>query len=138
MSQSEQAQPNVKLKCIEYLLLSIQSNPGRSQRFHLKRWHQYKYSRPDFHKGGHNNGFFTSCYYRDVLWTDVAPQDVTYDSAFGNKTKSKSAQLHLTYPGWIRANSARIKIGLAPIEWGTQTLPQDGTLKIYQTDIGLS
>ena len=125
--------PRVSLRCIEYLLLSIQSRPGRSQRFHLRRWHQYKYNAPDFHNGGHNNGFFTSKSYRDVLWTDVSPQDVVYESSWARYTKSKSAQLHLTYPGWIRANKSRIKIGLRPIEWGTQKLPIGGACKIYQT-----
>ena len=127
--------PNVSLKCIEYLLLSIQSNPGRSQRFHLKRWHQYKYNRPDFHKGGHNNGFFTSPSYRDVLWTDVAPQDVEYFSAFGTRVKSKSSQMHLTIRGWNRANEARQKIGLSPLSWGDVELPSTSgaACKIYQT-----
>ena len=127
--------PNVSLKCIEYLLLSIQSNPGRSQRFHLKRWHQYKYNRPDFHKGGHNNGFFTSPSYRDVLWTDVAPQDVEYFSAFGTRAKSKSSQMHLTIRGWNRANEARQKIGLSPLDWSDVELPSTSgaACKIYQT-----
>ena len=127
--------PNVSLKCIEYLLLSIQSNPGRSQRWHLKRWHQYKYNRPDFHKGGHNNGFFTSRSYRNVLWTDVAPQDVEYPVWLGHRKKSKSAQMHLTIRGWNRANEARKKIGLSPLDWGEQPLPSTSgaACKIYQT-----
>ena len=129
--------PNVSLKCIEYLLLSIQSNPGRSQRFHLKRWHQYKYNRPDYHKGGHNNGFFTSKSYRDVLWTDVAPQDVEYFTAFGTRVKSKTSQMHLTSHGWYRANEARLKIGLSPLSWGNVEillLPNTAAAcKIYQT-----
>ena len=127
--------PNVSLKCIEYLLLSIQSNPGRSQRFHLKRWHQYKYNRPDYHKGGHNNGFFTSRSYRDVLWTDVAPRDVEYPCFLGHRFKSKSAQMYLTIRGWNRANEARKKIGLSPLDWGEQPLPftSGAACKIYQT-----
>jgi hypothetical protein len=124
--------PNVSLKCIEYLILSIQSNPGQSQRYHLKRWHQYKYNRPDHRKGGHNNGFFTSPSYRDIIWTDVAPQDVNYPSYYSRK-KSKSAQMHLTYPGWLRANTVRAKLGLQSIEWGEQDLPSGGACKIYQT-----
>jgi hypothetical protein len=124
--------PNVSLRCIEYLILSIQSNPGQSQRYHLKRWHQYKYNRPDHHKGGHNSGFFTSPSYRDRIWTDVAPKDVNYPSHYSRK-KSKSAQMHLTYPGWIRANTVRTKLGLQSIEWGEQDLPSGGACKIYQT-----
>ena len=127
--------PNVSLKCIEYLLLSIQSNPGRSQRWHLRRWHQYKHNRPDFHKGGHNNGFFTSRSYRDVLWTDLAPQDVEYPVWAGHRKKSKSAQMYLTIRGWNRANKAREKIGLSALQWSDVEFPilPGAACKIYQT-----
>ena len=127
--------PNVSLKCIEYLIISIQSNPGQSQRFHLRRWHQYKYNRPDFHKGGHNNGFFTSPSYRDIIWTDVAPQDVKYETWSRVAKKSKSSQMHLTSCGWNRANKVREKLGLASIEWADIELPKTpwAACKIYQT-----
>ena len=50
--------PNVNLNGIEYLLLSIQSNPGKSQRWHLRRKHMYQHGRPDYYKGGSGCGYF--------------------------------------------------------------------------------
>jgi len=111
--------PQNKLKGIEYLLLSIQSHPGKSQRFHLRRLHQYQWGRPDYHKGGTNCGYFRSMSYRDVVWTDNAPQNVKYnaycpiDGFVGNMArKSKSAEMHLTIYGQERANKVRVKLGL--------------------------
>jgi|TARA_R110001592_G_scaffold19153_1_gene78781 hypothetical protein len=120
------SQPNVKLNGIEYLLLSIQSHPGESQRFHLKRLHMYQHGRPDYHKGGTNCGYFISSSYRNVTWHDLAPKGTFYECSLpiepGYKLsgkyggmKSKSAEMHLTMHGWTRANEARIKLGLAPI-----------------------
>ena len=132
--------PQNDLKRIEYLLLSIQANPGRSQRWHLKRLHMYVHGRADYHNGGTNCGFFNSPSYRNVLWTDVAPKDVKYDACIPvdgwPALKSKSAQMHLTRSGWMRANGIRQwKLGLEPMEWGTQELPVPGACKIYQTGI---
>ena len=112
--------PQVKLSGIEYLLLSIQANPGKSQRWHLKRKHMYQHGRPDFHKGGSGSGYFNSRSYRNVLWRDWAPKPTKYEcfnpvDRIWPAYKSKSAQMHLTMSGWIRANEARIKLGLAPI-----------------------
>ena len=127
--------PKVKLKGIEYLLLSIQSHPGKSQRWHLKRLHMYQHGRPDFHKGGTNCGYFTSSSYRNVLWKDWAPKKVFYEcfarveegrrldySYFSSRhggpkfkyggMKSSSAEMHLTMSGWNRANKVRAKLGL--------------------------
>ena len=130
------AQPNVKLSGIEYLLLSIQSNPGKSQRWYLRRKHMYLHGRPDYHKGGTGSGYFSSPSYRNVLWTDRSNQDGTtqvrygcYTSVnsvfYGSKSpyprhayKSSCSQIHLTWAGWIRANEARKKIGLEPIPMG--------------------
>ena len=117
------AQPNVKLNGIEYLLLSIQSNPGKSQRWHLKRKHLYHHGRPDFHKGGTGCGYFVSPSYRDRLWWDAASKDVLYVAnnpvdgwLFRNRaSRSKCAQMHLTWSGWVRANKARQKLGLDPL-----------------------
>ena len=117
--------PKVKLNGIEYLLLSIQSHPGKSQRFHLRRLHMYKHGRPDFHKGGTNCGYFTSPSYRNVLWKDWAPKHVFYECFvpvdegyreghyYGGR-KSSSAEMHLTMSGWDRANKVRVKLGLEP------------------------
>ena len=120
-------QPQVKLNGIEYLLLSIQANPGKSQRWHLKRKHIYQHGRPDFHKGGSGCGYFTSSSYRNVLWCDATYPNVFYycmnpvdgfvkmnGKQYGG-TKSKSAQMHLTPAGWSRANEVRKKLGLEPV-----------------------
>ncbi len=133
--------PRVKLKCIEYLLLSIQSNPGKGQRHHLRRLHWYQHGCDDYHAGGTNNGFFTSKSYRDVLWTDVASKEVKYDcysavdgwSSNGDAMRSSEAQMHLTRRGWNRANTIRDKLGLPSLDWSAQELPEQGSTKIYQT-----
>ena len=118
--------PQNKLNGIEYLLLSIQSHPGKSQRFHLKRLHMYQYGRPDYHKGGTNCGYFISPSYRNILWRDHAPMNVEFPcfnptDGFFHKAgpykglRSKSAKMHLTASGWKRANQARVKLGLQPV-----------------------
>ena len=114
--------PQNKLKGIEYLLLSIQSHPGKSQRFHLRRLHMYQHGRPDYYKGGTNSGYFISPSYRNILWRDHAPLDVEFpcfvpsnpifSGGHGKGLRSKSAQMHLTMSGWNRANKVRAKLGL--------------------------
>ncbi len=121
--------PNVRLNGIEYLLLSIQSNPGKSQRWHLRRKHMYLHGRPDYHKGGSGCGYFTSPSYRNVVWYDASYPDVFYYCSnpvdgrvkkngmqYGG-TKSKSAEMHLTEHGWKRANKVRRKLGLKPVQY---------------------
>ena len=119
--------PKVKLNGIEYLLLSIQSNPGMSQRWHLRRKHMYQHGRPDYHKGGSGCGYFNSPSYRNILWRDHAPMDVEFPcfnpiDGFFHKAgpckglRSKCAQMHLTASGWKRANQARVKLGLKPVQ----------------------
>ena len=133
-----QRKPNVSLKCIEYLILSIQSHPGKGQRFHLRRLHQYQHGFEDYHSGGTNNGFFTSKSYRDVLWTDVAPKTVEYATYFavnGVGMKPNEAQMYLTRRGWNRANTIRGKIGLPSLDWSAQELPDRGACRIYQTGV---
>jgi hypothetical protein len=133
--------PQVKLKGIEYLLLSIQSNPERGQRWHLRRLHIYQHGRADYHFGGSNCGYFSSKSYRNVLWTDVAPKTVEYHpywpvdgfNSDGRAMRSYESQMVLTRRGWNRANSIRKSLGLSDIEWGTQWLPDRGVEKIYQT-----
>mgnify|MGYP003113969166 CR=1 FL=1 len=104
--------PQNKLNGIEYLLLSIQSNPGKSQRWHLRRKHMYQHGRPDYHKGGSGCGYFNSPSYRNVLWVDKAPQDIKKYSWGGGGYRSRSAEMHLTRRGWTRANEVRAKLGL--------------------------
>ena len=135
--------PQVKLKGIEYLLLSIQSNPERGQRWHLRRLHIYQHGRADYHSGGTNNGYFNSKSYRNVLWTDVAPKTVEYSAYFpvdgwasdGRAMRSSESRMVLTRRGWNRANSAREKLGLEPIDWSTNVWAYDPHLirSIYQT-----
>jgi len=118
--------PQNTLNGIEYLLLSMQSHPGKSQRWHLRRLHMYNHGRPDYHKGGTNCGYFTSPSYRNILWHDFAVKDVVYPCfnpverpLYGvgpyKSLRSKCAQMYLTMRGWERANQARVKIGLESI-----------------------
>jgi len=121
-----QKQPQVKLNGIEYLLVSIQSNPDRSQRWHLRRKHRYQHGREDWHKGGSGCGYFSSTSYRNVLWFDASDKTVEYEAynpvdgntSWGKAIKSKCAQMRLTWSGWVRANEARQKLGLDPIPMG--------------------
>ena len=124
-------QPQVKLKGIEYLLLAIQSDPGKSQRHYLRRLYQYKHGVPSHNNGGTNNGYFTSQSYRGVLWysTDyAAPVKYecmmsvnsvfrSYSSSKGSYAyKSKCSVMRLTSRGHKRANEVRKKLGLEPID----------------------
>ena len=130
-------QPQVKLKGIEYLLLAIQSEPGKSQRHYLRRLHQYKYGVEDYHKGGTCCGYFISPSYRDVLWHDTSQREgvkrVRYEcfssvnesyyspscSGYTRRSfRTKASRMHLTWAGWIRANEVRQKLGLDPIPMG--------------------
>jgi hypothetical protein len=128
--------PNLTLNGIEFLLVCMQSNPGMSQRYYLRRKFLYLHSMSDPHKGGSGAGYFRSPSYRDFVWTDASPQNVWYYCStpvdgFVRKngyqsggTKSKSAQMHLTRHGWTRANEARKKLGLEPLPYndGTQVV----------------
>ena len=119
--------PQVDLKGIEYLLLAIQTDPGKSQRHYLRRLYMYQHGCTSYNNGGANNGYFTSSSYRNIVWYDTAVQNVFYycmDPVDGRVkmngkqlggTKSKSAQMHLTPAGWLRANEARKKLGLEPM-----------------------
>ncbi len=131
-------QPQVKLKGIEYLLLAIQSDPGKSQRHYLRRLYQYKHGVPSYNNGGTNNGYFTSPSYRGVLWYDDSHGDqVRYgctksvnsvnsmflNTSCGNRYphywyayRSKCSAMKLTLSGHERANKVREKLGLEPID----------------------
>ena len=120
-------QPEVKLNGIEYLLLSIQSHPGKSQRWHLRRKYMYQHGVEDYHKGGSGSGYFSSPSYRNILWSDRANEDGTtqvkygcflsvnsmYGSYTGNSYgsypryayRSNSSQMHLTPMGWRRGSA---------------------------------
>jgi hypothetical protein len=126
--------PQVKLKGIEYLLLAIQSDPGKSQRHYLRRLYQYKHGVPSYNNGGTNNGYFTSDSYRNVLWYDDARgaqvrygcsdsvNSVFLNTSDGNRYphygyayKSKCSVMKLTLSGHERANKVRETLGLDPI-----------------------
>ena len=124
-------QPQVKLKGIEYLLLAIQSDPGKSQRHYLRRLYQYNHGVPSYNNGGTNNGYFTSGSYRNVLWYDSAlGEQVKYEcmmsinSVFRSYTSSKGSYayksqcsaMRLTLAGHERANKVREKLGLEPVD----------------------
>ena len=127
-------QPQVKLKGIEYLLLAIQSEPGKSQRHYLRRLHRYKYGVEDYHKGGTCCGYFISPSYRNVLWynddkkpgvkyecsksvNEVFQSWFTYPPGRGTLAKrSRCSVMKLTLAGHKRANEVRKKLGLDPID----------------------
>ena len=107
-----------KIKCIDFLLLSILENPGKQQRFHTRRLFKWQHGIEDHHSGGTNIAYFNNReYYRDILFVDVSPQTTEYYSAYGNQTKSSWSQIHLTINGFDRANKLRTKLGLAEISW---------------------
>lgn len=114
--------PSVKLSGIEYLLVCMQSNPGQSQRYYLRRLHEYKWGRPDYHKGGTCCGYFTHSSYRGRLFEDEAPKNSRGRVWLGWKPKSSCAQMHLTRAGWSRANRARLKLGLNQVPFEARAI----------------
>ena len=121
-----------KIKCIDFLLLSILENPGKQQRFHTRRLFKWQHGIEDHHSGGTNIAYFQNTqYYRDILWTDVSPQTVKYDSYWTTGLKSKQSQMHLTIRGFNRANKLRTKLELPQISWDSAGHPM--ACKINQT-----
>ena len=114
---------NHKIKCIDFLLLSMLENPGKQQRFHTRRLHLWQHKTEDHHSGGTNIAYFKNPIYRDILFVDVSPQTTKYDSYFGNNMKSSWSQMHLTPAGFDRANKLRIKLGLPEISWDSAGHP---------------
>jgi len=107
------------LSGIEYLLICMQENQGLSQDYYLRRLAIYTLGIQEFKRRGspRNRGisyFNRASRYNNVLWTDLAPKLVKYESATGNKMRPKKSQMYLTIYGWNRANEARKKIGLSP------------------------
>ena len=114
-----------KIKCIDFLLLSILENPGKQQRFHTRRLFMWQHKVSDPHSGGTNIAYFKSPIYRDILFTDVSPKTVSYwNNIYGELFKSPQSQMHLTINGFNRANKLRIKLGLPEISWDSAGHPQ--------------
>ena len=107
--------PNVTLTGIEYLLVCIQANPGRSQRYYLRRLYRYKYGEADPTGGSRGVGYFTSDSYRDVLWRDKAPKNSRGRIWNGYKPKPSCSAMYLNSRGHRRADIARAKLGLKPL-----------------------
>lgn len=107
--------PKTALSGIEYLLVCIQANPGRSQRYYLRRLYEYKHNSIDPHSGATNCGYFTNPRYRGRLFEDAAPKNTRGRIWLGWKPKARTSQMHLTSAGNRRANEARAKIGLPAI-----------------------
>lgn len=103
--------PKVILTGIEFLCLSIQANPGQSQRFHLKRLHRYKHGFDDPGKGNNCCSYFNSPSYRNVLWFNQAPETQYIGRG---RWKASSSRIYIKGRGNDRANEARKKLGLAP------------------------
>ena len=115
---------NHKIKCIDFLLLSMLENPGQSQRFHTRRLFKWQHGIEDHHSGGTNIAYFNNRkYYRDILFTDVSRKTVEYYNYFGPQMKSRNSQMHLTIRGFDRANQLRIKLGLPQISWDSAGHP---------------
>ena len=116
---------NHKIKCIDFLLLSILENPGQSQRFHTRRLHLWQHNTEDHHSGGTNIAYFNNKeYYRDILFTDVSQKTIPYYNAiYGDLLKSKQSQIYLTPAGFDRANKLRIKLDLPEISWDSAGHP---------------
>ncbi len=107
-----------KIKCIDFLLLSMLENPGQSQRFHTRRLFKWQHGIEDHHSGGTNIAYFNNRkYYRDILFTDVSRKTIKYYSAWGDRMKSRNSQMHLTPAGFGRANKLRVKMNLPEISW---------------------
>jgi len=104
----------VKLSGVEYLLVCIQSNPGRSQRYYLRRLHIYKHGKEDVRAGGTCSGYFISKSYRDILWRDIAPKNSWGRVWLGFKPRPACSSMHLKLAGHRRADVARAKLGLEP------------------------
>ena len=117
---------NHKISCIDFILLSILENPGKSQRFHTRRLFKWQHGVEDSHSGGTNIAYFNNKeYYRDILFTDVSQKTIPYwNNIYGELFKSPQSQIHLTPAGFDRANKTRIKMNLPEISWDSAGHPQ--------------
>ena len=108
---------NLKLSGVEYLCLAMQSNPGQSKRYYLKRKNIYQRGSDPSNGGNGMAGYFRpGCFYDENLWTDCSGDLVKRKNWMGRTVyQPKSCQMYLTTKGWNRANKVRVKLGLEPI-----------------------
>ena len=106
---------NVALTNLEYLALKIETTPGLSARELLRALHVYRHG-PHKRRGSSGNWgasyFVPSGKYRNVLWTDSAPEvwrRVDNDLELRVRTKGMWT---ITALGHGIANRARQKLGL--------------------------
>lgn len=97
-------QPKVVLSNIDYLIVSIFANPGKSQRWHLRRLHMYKRGYPDPNKGGTGCAYFrrTSGNRYPLLWEDQSDKNVICRAGWSTITRSKESKMFLTIKGHER------------------------------------
>ena len=112
---------NLKLSGVDYLCLKMQSNPGQSKRYYLKQKNIYQ-NGSDYSNGGNGMaGYFApGCFYDENLWMDCSsnrPDNFAKRKNWMGRTRyqPKKCRMYLTAKGWDRANKARQKIGLEPI-----------------------
>ncbi len=115
------AKSNLKLSGVEYLCMAMQSNPGQSKRYYLKRKNIYQRG-SDYSNGGNGmTGYFQpGCFYDENLWQDwTSAWNVAKRKDWRGQTfyQPKSCEMHLTRKGWRRANDARKKLGLETLPY---------------------
>jgi len=102
---------NVKLTNIEFICLKMASHPGYPARWYLRALHQYRRGTPG--TGSWNAIYFNpSGKYRNVLFTNSAPEDRAKISWQGGKFQSSCGSFTLTPAGHTVARRAATKIGL--------------------------
>ena len=104
--------PALALSNIEYICLLMRGSPGQSQRWYLRRLHQYRF-------GFCGSGNFCAMYfsrrgrYRDRLFIDLAVGARVSMSWSPNKKLSPlCSKMFLTFEGEMYADRAAVKIGL--------------------------
>lgn len=106
--------PTLALSNIEYICLLMKGSPGQSQRWYLRRLHQYRF-------GFCGSGNFCAMYfgwrghYRNRLFTDLAVGTRVVNPTSWSPHKKLSplcSKMFLTVKGETYAQRAAVKIGL--------------------------
>ena len=113
------AKSNLKLSGVEYLCMVMQSNPGQSKRYYLKRKNTYQNGSDPSGGGNGMTGYFQpGCFYDGYLWNNYSSHSyIRKDWRGRRKSVPISCQMHLTQYGWKRANIARKKLGLETLPY---------------------